>query len=100
MTTAEAIAAMEAEGVPCAAVNNLADMPDHPQMQASESFSTFEHPHAGPMVEPNNPPNFAGTPSPPLRPAATLGEHTDAVLEELGRSADDIAALRAAGIVA
>lgn len=100
MDTADAIAAMDAEGVPCAPANELADMPDHPQMQANDSFARIEHPVAGPMVEPNNPPNFTGTPSPALRPAAALGEHTDSILEDMGKSADDIAALRKAGVVA
>jgi crotonobetainyl-CoA:carnitine CoA-transferase CaiB-like acyl-CoA transferase len=33
------------------------------------------------------------------RPAPALGEHTDEVLAQLGRGADDIAALRAAGVI-
>ena len=33
------------------------------------------------------------------RPAPGLGEHTEEILTELGRSATDIAALRAAGVI-
>lgn len=99
MATADAIAAMEAEDVPCAAANHLADLPDHPQMQANDSFAHIDHPAAGRMLEPNNPPNFSATASPPLRPAATLGQHTDDVLGELGRGADAIAQLREQGVV-
>jgi formyl-CoA transferase len=100
MSTADAIAAMEAEDVPCAAANELSVLPDHPQMVANESFATVDNPQAGPMLEPNNPPNFSATASPPLRPAATLGQHTDAILAEIGRSAGQIAALRQSGVVA
>jgi crotonobetainyl-CoA:carnitine CoA-transferase CaiB-like acyl-CoA transferase len=100
MDSASAIAAMEVEGVPCAPANDLVDMPDHPQMQANESFGSIDHPHAGEMVEPHNPPNFSGTPSPALRPAATLGEHTDTILSEIGKSPAEVSALREAGVVA
>ncbi len=97
--TAEAIAAMEAEGVPCAPANELVDMPDHPQMQANESFVQFEHPQAGAMVEPANPPSFSGSGAPPLRPAAGLGENTDSILAELGKSPEQVQAWREAGVI-
>ena len=98
-TTADAIAALEAEDVPCASANYLVDMPDHPQMQANESFARIHHPRAGAMIEPNNPPNFSATASPPLRPAASLGEHSDAILRELGKTDTEISALRSAGVL-
>ena len=47
----------------------------------------------------NSPVDFLGTPSAPRAMPPTLGEHTDAVLTELGRDADTIAALRADGVV-
>ncbi|MBL8783075.1 MAG: CoA transferase, partial [Alphaproteobacteria bacterium] len=43
---------------------------------------------------------FADTPSTIRRPAPMLGQHTDEVLRELGKSAADLAALRASGAVA
>ncbi len=98
-TTADAIAAMEAEGVPCAPANELVDMPDHPQMHANESFTEFEHPRAGAMLEPANPPNFSATESSPISAAAGLGENTDAVLAELGKSPEQIQAWRDAGVI-
>jgi len=99
MTTADALAAMEAEDVPCAAALHLADLPRHPQMQANESFTEIEHPQAGTITEPNSPPNFEGTPSPDLRSCASLGEHTDEILRDLGRDAANIARLREAGVI-
>lgn len=97
---ADALAAMEAEGVPCAAAQRLEDLPDHPQFIANNTFATIDNPRAGTMREPNTPATFIGTPAPRLRPAAGLGEHTDAILRELGHSDSDIAALRSAQIVA
>jgi crotonobetainyl-CoA:carnitine CoA-transferase CaiB-like acyl-CoA transferase len=98
--TADAIRALEAEDVPCAAANHLFDLPDHPQMQANESFATIHNPHAGQMLEPNNPANFSTTVSPPLRPAAALGEHTTEVLLEFGWSTEEVTALKSGGAVA
>ncbi len=46
-----------------------------------------------------SPADFSGTPWAPRWVAPKLGEHTHAVLAELGKSADDIAALEAAGAV-
>ncbi|MCZ6828096.1 MAG: CaiB/BaiF CoA-transferase family protein [Gammaproteobacteria bacterium] len=99
MTSAEAIAALEAEDVPCAAALHLADLPQHPQMQANESFAEINHPQAGTIIEPNNPPNFSGTPSPGLRACASLGQHTDEILRDLGRDAAEIGRLREAGVI-
>jgi crotonobetainyl-CoA:carnitine CoA-transferase CaiB-like acyl-CoA transferase len=100
MDMATAIAALEAEDVPCSPAMELAELPAHPQMVANDSFARVEHPVGGTLVEPNNPPNFSATPSAPLRPAAALGEHTDAILQEIGRSDEQIAALRGQGAVA
>jgi len=99
MPVAEAIAALEAEDVPCAPAQFLADLPKHPQIIASETFATIDNPNAGNMLEPNNPVNFLGTPSPPLRPAATLGQHTDEILRELGYNEPSIRELRTTGVV-
>jgi formyl-CoA transferase len=100
MTAAEAMAALEAEDVPCAQAQKLQDLPDHPQLQANDTFGRITNPQAGTMCEPNNPPNFSATPSDPLQPAAQLGEHTEEVLRELGKTDADIAALCEAGVVA
>ncbi|HSO95395.1 MAG TPA: CoA transferase [Acidimicrobiia bacterium] len=48
----------------------------------------------------NSPVDFLGTPNAPRGMPPDLGEHTDAVLRELGRDAATIAALRADGVVA
>jgi crotonobetainyl-CoA:carnitine CoA-transferase CaiB-like acyl-CoA transferase len=48
----------------------------------------------------NSPVDFVGTPGGPRAMPPGLGEHTDEVLGALGRDADAIATLRAAGTVA
>lgn len=98
MDAAEAIARLEAEDVPCAPAMELAQLPEHPQLQAMETFVETEHPVAGRLREPRNAPLFTGTPNARLRPSPGLGEHTDEILRELGL-ADEIQALREAGII-
>ncbi|MFT6957977.1 MAG: crotonobetainyl-CoA:carnitine CoA-transferase CaiB-like acyl-CoA transferase [Halieaceae bacterium] len=100
MTTAEAMDALDAQDVPCSTAQHLADLPAHPQMKANKSFVAIEHPLAGTIIEPNNAPNFEGTPSPELRVCADLGEHTDQIMLDLGRTDEDIARLRATGVIA
>ncbi len=98
-TAADAMAAMEANDVPCSIAQDLADLPEHPQMIANNSFARIDNPTAGAMVEPNNPPNFLATPSPALRPASALGQHSDEIMAAAGRSETEIAALRESGVV-
>ncbi|MCB1687327.1 MAG: CoA transferase [Halioglobus sp.] len=91
----ETIAKLEAAGVPCAKAYTLAELPEDPQMQVNGLFVESEHPLAGPMVEPRSPLRFSKTPSGCGFPSPSLGEHTDAILKELGFSEDNITALRA-----
>ncbi|MFK8048803.1 MAG: CaiB/BaiF CoA transferase family protein [Halioglobus sp.] len=99
LTSDEAIARLNEADVPCAKAMLLADLPDHPQMQANASFATTEHPQAGKIVEPQNPPNFFQTPSGVGSPCAVLGEHTDDILSELGYDQATIGELKATGAV-
>ncbi len=99
MNTDEAIAALQANDVPCSKAQTLSELPDHPQMVANDSFARIDHPQGGEMIEPNNPPNFLGTPSPAIKRASALGEHTDEILAETGRSPEQISELHSAGVV-
>lgn len=99
LSSDEAIARLNAADVPCAKAMFLSDLPDHPQMQTNESFATTDHPRAGKIVEPQNPPNFSKTPSGVGSPCAALGEHTDDILNELGYDAASIGQLKTSGAV-
>jgi crotonobetainyl-CoA:carnitine CoA-transferase CaiB-like acyl-CoA transferase len=60
----------------------------------------MDHPAAGPVPLVGSPLRFSDTPVEYRLPPPQLGEHTDAVLGGLlGRTAAQIAALRAAGVV-
>jgi crotonobetainyl-CoA:carnitine CoA-transferase CaiB-like acyl-CoA transferase len=100
-TQREVLEALEAEDVPCGPVHpRMADVISDPQVVASETFLESSQPQLGRIRQTRPPIHFEATPAAIQRPAPTLGQHTDEILEELGTSADDIADLRACGIVA
>jgi crotonobetainyl-CoA:carnitine CoA-transferase CaiB-like acyl-CoA transferase len=86
--------------VPCAPVLRREAIPAHPQIRANELIVESAHPLAGPMREPRPAARFERTPAGIRRPAPALGEHTDALLAELGCDAEEIAALRRNRVVA
>jgi CoA:oxalate CoA-transferase len=90
---------LNAAGVPCGRVMNLAEVFADPQVQAQEMVLEAEHPGHGRVRMTGFPVKLSATPARLRRPAPRLGEHTDAVLTELGYPPERIAALRAAGVV-
>jgi crotonobetainyl-CoA:carnitine CoA-transferase CaiB-like acyl-CoA transferase len=99
MTTAEGMARMEAERVPCGVVYSPAELADDLHAQAIGLFVDDVHPIAGRIRQPRHPVLFDDTPARVGGPAPAVGADTDAVLDELGLG-DRIAALRASGTVA
>lgn len=100
MATAELTARLEAEDVPHARVLTREEVPANEQVVANGTLTTFEDPRAGKMRLARNPARFDGEPLPIRRHAPSLGEHTDEVLRELGRTSDEIAKLRAESAIA
>jgi len=87
------------ENVWWAPVQNTDEVLADPQAWAGGAF--VEVPDAGSTVTMiNSPVDFLGTPGAPTAMPPELGEHTDQVLEGLGRDAEAIARLRADGVVA
>jgi len=99
-TSAEWLARLDAAQVPCAPILNRTDLFTDPQIAANALIVESDHPHAGRMRQPRPAARFTGTPAELRSPAPLLGEHTDAVLTELGVSLEQLAALRTAGAVA
>jgi len=99
-TSAEWLARLEAEDVPCAPVLSREEVIADAQVAANELIVESDHPQAGRMRQPRPAARFERTPAEIRSPAPLLGEHTDAVLTELGISPEQLAALRAAGVVA
>ena len=69
----------------------------HPQLVARDRWRPVDTP-AGPISALLPPPVIAGY-EPPMGPVPALGQHTDAVLAELGMAAADIAALREQSVI-
>lgn len=88
---------LEAIGIACAGVNDVAAFLDHPVLAARDRWREVAVP--GGTVEALLPPaDLAGLPA-RMDPVPAVGEHTEAILTELGRSPEEIAALRADGVV-
>jgi crotonobetainyl-CoA:carnitine CoA-transferase CaiB-like acyl-CoA transferase len=99
LATADAMRRLEAERVPCGVVVPPARLPDDPHARAIGLFVDSEHPVAGRVRLPRHPTRFGVTPAALGGPAPALGEHTDAILAEVGLAAR-AEELRAAGVVA
>jgi crotonobetainyl-CoA:carnitine CoA-transferase CaiB-like acyl-CoA transferase len=91
-------AALMAAGVPCARVNDFAEVFDHPQIKARGVVKEVEHPRLGTMRLARNPILFDHGGPEVARPAPTLGEHSEEILKELGYGGGDIQKLVAAGV--
>ena len=98
-TTADIYARMVAEEVPCGPVLDLDEIPDDPQVINNGSMRVREHPVIGRVREANQPVRYGTTPTEITPLAPTQGQHSDEILTELGRTPEQIAALRASGIV-
>jgi crotonobetainyl-CoA:carnitine CoA-transferase CaiB-like acyl-CoA transferase len=89
-----------AAGIPMGAINSIAEVVDHPQVAARGALVEMDHPRAGKVRMVGAPVRLSETPGSVRTPAPMLGEHTDEVLRDLlGLSADEIAALRGAGVL-
>lgn len=83
--------------VPAAPVNDMAEALDSPFVAERGCLQTLSHPSAGDYRLVAPPVRSAA--APPSRPAPAPGEHTDALLTELGYDARRLRKLRAAGVI-
>jgi formyl-CoA transferase/CoA:oxalate CoA-transferase len=81
-------------GVPCGAVRSVSEALSDPQVSARRMIETVEHAVLGSMKVLGTPIKLSETSAAVRTAPPTLGQHTDAVLGELGYSATDIARLR------
>ena len=98
-TSDEAIAAFEAARVPAGPVYRMRETLADPHVQASDIFAEVDFPGIGKARVAATPVKLHATPGTVRMRAPLLGEHSDAVLQELGYSTGEIAQMKADGTV-
>lgn len=98
-TTDAWIAELEPKGVLCARVNSFVEAAEDPQVRANRMVVPMDHPRAGRLRVLGTPVRLHATPPAQDRPAPDLGEHSRAVLAELGYDDDAINGLAARGVI-
>ncbi|OLL32682.1 CoA transferase [Burkholderia sp. SRS-W-2-2016] len=96
-TAAQVIARLDEAGIANAQMNTLADVWAHPQLKARERWQ--EVATAAGTVPALLPPGMPAEFEPRMDPVPALGQHTEAILRELGYDGARIDTLRAAGTI-
>ena len=86
-------------GVPCAPINSIAQLLDHPHTRASGIIVEYEHQIAGRLKGVGHPVLINGAERQAGLPPPVLGQHTDDVLGEMGLSSEMIGELRRARVI-
>lgn len=97
LSAEEVIERLDAAPIANAHVNDMAGVWAHPQLKARQRWSEVGSP-AG-QLPALLPPGRSSAFTPRMDPIPALGQHTDALLTELGYAADDIQRLREQGAV-
>ena len=85
--------------IPCAPVNNFSQALSAPQVLARNMVVEVEHPQGGSVKMAGNPIKLSETHEDTFSPPPLLGQHTDEVLLTLGKSEEELIALREKGII-
>jgi formyl-CoA transferase/CoA:oxalate CoA-transferase len=99
-TRASLIERLLAAGVPCGSVRSIPEVLQDPQLHARDMIASLPHGTAGTVRVLGIPPKLSATPGTVRTAPPRLGEHTDAILREMGLTDATIAELRTAGAIA
>lgn len=97
--TAHWLSRFEGAGIPCGRVRTVAEALDGEQVASRGLLVERDHPRAGRGRYLASPIHLSEASRASDLPPPLLGEHTEAVLQEIGLSADAVAALRVDGVV-
>ena len=93
LTAAEVVARLDEAGIANANVNTMHEVWDHPQLRARGRWTGVDSPVG--MLPALLPPGSWAGQGPRMDAVPALGQHTDAILGELGCEMEQIARLRA-----
>ena len=99
LSVPEVLAQLEAAAVPAGRIYTVADIATDPHYQARGMIEPVLMDDGSTLALPGIVPKLSKTPGSHRRNAPRLGQDTDAVLAEIGITADQIKALRARGII-
>ena len=97
LSTAEVVQRLEQAGIANARMNDMAGVWAHPQLRARQAWHTVDTP-AG-EVAALQPPGRSNRYTPRMDAIPAVGQHTDAILRELGLTDEAVAAMRAGGAI-
>ena len=97
LTTGAVADRLEAAGIAWARMNSIAEFLNHPQLTDRDSWRDIGS-AVGPLRAAIPPVRMNGV-EPVMGDVPSLGQHTDAILEELGVSRDTVAAWRSQGAI-
>lgn len=92
--------ALRSAGVACSPIHTLDEALAHPQLEARGLVVESEHPVLGKFRNIGLPVRFGFEPRRAYRAPPLLGEHTDEVLHMAGYGPQEVAQLKARGVVA
>ncbi len=95
----EVLAALEAAAVPAGRIYTVADIAADPHYRARGMLEQVAMEDGTPLAVPGFVPKLSRTPGGHRRNAPQLGQDTDAVLREIGLTQDQIAQLKARGVI-
>ena len=86
-------------GVPCGVVRDVGQVLESPEIDARTMLTSVSHPTVGALRLVASPVKLSGSTTRPDLPPPLLGQHTGAILAELGISAEALSDLRRRKIV-
>ncbi|MCD9033180.1 CoA transferase [Luteimonas sp. Y-2-2-4F] len=98
-TRADLVAALDAAGVPCGAINSVPEALGDPQVRARGMVGAAPHPLGVDVPLVASPMRFARAPLHPRTAPPMLGQHSRAILARLGYGRDEIEDLVVRGVV-
>jgi formyl-CoA transferase len=97
-TKFEAMDILNQYDIPCGPILSMKEIAEEPSLRATGTVVEVDHPTRGKYLTVGNPIKMSDSPTEVTR-SPLLGEHTDEVLRQLGYTADDVTALRAAKVI-